>query len=119
MLRLLQDVVSDVDEPVGIENPLRQVIVNTHSPTVVAQVPLDSLLLADVTEAGGDGRHFRRLSFSCLPNTWRERAGTSVMSRGRLLSFLNPVSKEEWGWSKLRRVIDDPAIQMHLPGVEV
>jgi predicted ATPase len=119
MLRLLQDVVSDVDEPVGIENPLRQVIVNTHSPTVVAQVPLDSLLLADVTEAGGDGRHFRRLSFSCLPNTWRERAGTSVMPRGRLLSFLNPVSKEEWGWSKLRRVIDDPAIQMHLPGVEV
>ena len=32
MLRLLQDIATDADEPVDEDNPLRQVIVNTHSP---------------------------------------------------------------------------------------
>jgi predicted ATPase len=36
MLGLLRDIVTDVSEPLGPDNPLRQVIVNTHSPAVVA-----------------------------------------------------------------------------------
>lgn len=34
MLRLLKDLCVDTREPVDAENPLRQVIVNTHSPSV-------------------------------------------------------------------------------------
>src|SRR5262249_23318040 len=37
MLRLLQDIAVNVEEPVSPDNPLRQVIVNTHSPAVVMQ----------------------------------------------------------------------------------
>jgi predicted ATPase len=42
ILRLLEDIAVDVDEPVGKDNPLRQVIINTHSPVVVNQVNDDS-----------------------------------------------------------------------------
>ncbi|BDA72313.1 hypothetical protein CAL7716_064790 [Calothrix sp. PCC 7716] len=37
-LRLLQDIATDAEEPIGVDNPLRQVIINTHSPSVVTQV---------------------------------------------------------------------------------
>src|SRR5262249_50392028 len=47
MLRLLEDLTTDVHEPVGTDNPLRQVVVNTHSPLVVKQVPEDSLVVAE------------------------------------------------------------------------
>ena len=40
MLELLQDIAVDVTRPVDRTNPLRQVIVNTHSPAVVHLVPL-------------------------------------------------------------------------------
>jgi len=39
MLNLLQDIATDVAEPIGPDNPLRQVIGNTHSPAVVSQAP--------------------------------------------------------------------------------
>ena len=50
MLRLLQDIATDTDSPVDEENPLRQVIINTHSPSVVLQTPEDSLLVAELVE---------------------------------------------------------------------
>lgn len=42
MLDLLQDITTDVTEPTGPDNPLRQIIINTHSPSVVSEVPEDS-----------------------------------------------------------------------------
>ena len=50
ILELLQDIATDVEEPLSLENPLRQVIVNTHSPAVVLQVDDDSLLVAELKE---------------------------------------------------------------------
>ena len=38
ILQLLQDIATDPQEPVDDTNPLRQVIVNTHSPALVAEV---------------------------------------------------------------------------------
>jgi predicted ATPase len=74
ILQLLQDIATDVDEPIGIDNPLRQVIVNTHSPAVVMQVPDDSLLVAELKEMVRLGQRFKRVSFGCLPDTWRQKA---------------------------------------------
>ena len=82
MLSLLQDIATDTQEPVGDDNPLRQVIVNTHSPAVVYQVPEDSLLVAESRETvKGGGERFDRLSCSCLPGTWR--AGKQMQARSR------------------------------------
>jgi predicted ATPase len=123
MLRLLQDIAVDAQLPVGDDNPLRQVIVNTHSPAVVQQVPDDSLLVAEPRELVRDGQRMRGVSFACLPDTWRARgAGIPTLSRGRLLAYLNPVAdtaseglEASGKHSKPRRVVDREDIQLMLP----
>ncbi|MDO8271095.1 MAG: AAA family ATPase [Gammaproteobacteria bacterium] len=98
MLELLQDIAVDTDSPIGDENPLRQVIINTHSPGVVAHVPADSLLVADLQEGRSrfDKTRFRYTRFSCLPNTWRAKGSppAQIMALGRLLSYLNPAADD-------------------------
>jgi predicted ATPase len=124
ILRLLQDIAADVHEPIGPDNPLRQVIVNTHSPAVVAQVPEDSLLLAETVRVLQEGKAFDKVSFNCLANTWRTLIpGTHVVSKGKLLSYLASVSMkpfDDWigttSEAAPRRVIDDPELQMALFG---
>lgn len=120
MLSLLQDIATDTQEPVDGGNPLRQVIVNTHSPAVVSQVPEDSLLVAESKEMVKGEELFDRLSCSCLPDTWREGVdGGGEVSLGKLLSYLNPVlPKNEdagQGHPRASRVIDRPDMQMLLP----
>jgi len=97
MIRLLQDLAVDPDEPVGPDNPLRQVIVNTHSPSVVAEVPDDSLLVAQVAHDRVGGRRTWRLTFAPLPDTWRNRIDPAApaIARGVLQDYLNPLQGEE------------------------
>ena len=134
MLDLLQDIATDTDNPIGPDNPLRQVIVNTHSPAVVAQIHDESLLVAETTEKIKDGKRFKSARFSCLSDTWRVTAAESekanILSRGKLLSYLNPIEpiKEEQyfarpqkksGEQKKKRVIDRPDLQPYLPYLAV
>jgi ABC-type multidrug transport system ATPase subunit len=122
ILNLLQDIAVDVEYPIGADNPLRQVIVNTHSPAVVAQVPDDSLLIADTREIIRDGKASRTLSFGCLPRTWRQSdAEARVVSRGKVLEYLNPLSNsssdyvfESTSRSPMVRVVDRPDLQLTL-----
>lgn len=131
MLKLLQDIATDVDESISPDNPLRQVIINTHSPTVVAQIPDDSLLVAESVEQIESGVRFKAVRFCGLADTWRHQRTEmpNHISRGKLLSYLNPVVSEESKQSyygierkKLpdrgqRRVIDRDDMQMLLPCV--
>lgn len=97
MIDLLQSIAFDPDEPISDDNPLRQVIINTHSPVVVAQVPDDSLLVAELKERIDDSNHrFKTARFSWLPDTWRARAQPEVspVARGQVLAYLNPVLSE-------------------------
>ncbi|MGA3193320.1 MAG: ATPase, partial [Candidatus Bathyarchaeia archaeon] len=130
-------IVTDPRHPTDADNPLRQVIINTHSPTVVAQVPDDSLLMAELREMARGKQIFRRLSFSCLPKTWRQEAGDcNIVSRGRLIAYLNPVSPAledatdaDDGFSSPKRperqrmrVVDRPDLQGDLdlaPGAKI
>jgi predicted ATPase len=121
ILNLLQDIAVDVDEPTGGNNPLRQVIVNTHSPAVVAQVPDSSLLIADTKELVRNGTRFRTLSFGCLNKTWRQSVPDArVVSRGKVLEYLNPVDtpsndyRFESSSIPKMRVIDRPDLQLTL-----
>lgn len=123
MLALLQDIAMDVDEPVGADNPLRQVIINTHSPAVVAQIPDDSLLVAEPIESIQRGKRCKIVRFSALPENWRLSAGIHAVARGKLLSYLNPVMGEDSGYrvvntttmrsvsKTVRRVIDRRDLQ--------
>jgi predicted ATPase len=116
MLRLLQDIAVDSEEPVGSDNPLRQVIVNTHSPAVVGQVPDDSLLMAELHESVQQGKRFNQVSFACLPGSWREKAPGDVhtVSRGQLLAYLNPIMSTG-PQPEHRRVVDRSDLQTLLP----
>lgn len=77
MIQLLRDIAVDVTLPVGPDNPMRQVIVNTHSPGVVTCVPEHTLLFADAAERlVGDVRD-RPLTLTGMPDTWRVPAGES------------------------------------------
>ncbi len=87
MLRLLQDLCVDPDEAVGPDNPLRQVIINTHSPSVVAEVPEDSLLMAKLVP-GPDGGEIAVLL--PLDTTWRAEARAPTLAKGDLLAYLDP-----------------------------
>lgn len=130
MLQLLIDLAVDTDQPVGHDNPLRQVIVNTYSPSMMAQVPADSLIVAELQERVEAGRRFQAASFRWLPDTWRVQGQPEVypLPRGKLLEYLNPVMREEPveegdGWEhdgrpkkseRPRRVIDRPDFQPYL-----
>lgn len=119
MIRLLMELSVDVGEPVSHENPLRQIIINTHSPAVVAQVADESLLMAELVEAIKSGHSFRQLSFRCLGGTWREKMGEAgLIARGKLLEYLDPV--EKWSSHEIggapsisgpRRVINRPELR--------
>lgn len=121
MIRLLQDIVTDTTTRVGPDNPLRQVIINTHSPVVVSNVPDDSLLVAELKEAIVDGRRFKKVAFSSLDGSWRNQLPDArpPVARGVLLSYLNPLSNQDQreGAQRLprRRVRDRPDLQMLLP----
>jgi predicted ATPase len=97
LVLLLRDIATNVGKPVSPSNPLRQVIVNTHSPAFVAQVPEDCLLAAELDETMKSGRRFRSPRFCCLADTWRQNAPEkpATVSRERLPSYSHPVVSAE------------------------
>lgn len=123
IVKLLEDIAVDPQVEVGDDNPLRQVIINTHSPAVVTQVDDTSLLVAEPENVVRNGHHFRKLSFACLPNTWRadkskENAPMRVLSMGKLLAYLNPAPpmRDDSPSEKRakRRVVDRPDVRQML-----
>ena len=99
VLDLLIAIGVDPHQPVGEHNPLRQVIVSTHAPAVLQQVPDDSVVFV---RSGGGGAQFL-----CLPDTWRARDSRHA-SRDDLDAYLNPVPSREdgAGGARYTRVVD-------------
>jgi predicted ATPase len=124
MLQLLTNLASDVERPVSADNPLRQVVVNTHSPAVVSQVTEGSLLLALAREDENDfqGR-FQKVEFHPLPGTWRAEVPGSLepVPFARLLAYLNPAVPQDFlsyphRDRRRRRVVDrDDVRQLLIP----
>ena len=128
MLRLLKGLCVDPDDPIGLDNPLRQVIINTHSPTVVGAVEDEDLLVAEARQMPDSKGAGRAVAFSWLSDTWRQRSSpeTPTVARGVLGPYLNPLafaedeedsdSREELG-KTLRppRVKDRQDLQILLP----
>lgn len=95
VIQLLQDMATDTSEAVSSSNPLRQVIVNTHSPVVAAQVPADSLLVAVGQKKVHAGRLRSLLAFQCCQGTWRDGNGLAeAVAMGEILSYLGAAQRE-------------------------
>lgn len=120
VIELLGDLAVDVEEPVDADNPLRQVIVNTHSPSVVACVHDDALLLAHAGSDVWNGKDASRLSIRHLTRTWRDQAGAKEppVTRGDLLVYLNPLGSfpadGPQGRVGATRVVDREDLQLEL-----
>ena len=120
ILQLLRDIAVDASERAGPGNPLRQVIVNTHSPAVFQEVPDDSVVFVKTLEATDERQQlFRKARVYHLADTWRAKAGgrRDVVARGELLAYLNPVlgraSRETVKGE--RRVVDREDVRDLLP----
>lgn len=125
MIQLLEDLAVDPNEPDGDDNPLRQVIINTHSPTVVECVGEDDLLMAR-TESARDGNLVgSRLALRPLLSTWRtpdDLPATQAIALGDLLAYLNPratavVADGTGPTRRRRRVADRVAGMPELPNL--
>ncbi len=126
ILQLLQDIATDVKSQIGPGNPLRQVIINTHSPAVVNLVPDDSLLVAESKEMVQDGQELKGACYSWLHDTWRQKAAPDVnpVTRDKLLDHFIPLMTEDRDSTgqplkskhkKPRQVADQPDSQLLLP----
>ena len=127
MLQLLKDIAVDAEEPIGPGNSLRQVIINTHSPAVVAEVGEDSLVFAHLKQRVQAGTRFPSVQFQALADTWRSKGDepTEEVSKGDILVYLEgprPQAELESSNgssngqeiakpSRIRRVIDRPDMQ--------
>ena len=104
MIDLLRDIVMDTEIPIGDDNPLRQVIINTHSPNVVKLIDDDSLLMAALKESAQNRERYKEVVFRCVEKTWRSKIeGAAVVSKGELLAYLNPEPPDEAAENRLKQ----------------
>lgn len=117
MLGLLQDIAADPNLPTGDDNPLRQVVINTHSPVVVGQVPEDTLIFAEPQQQTIQGNIIKGVSFRCLTQTWRaDKAKMPIIAKGKAIAFLQPIAErgDPNRRGTERRVIDRQDLQLKL-----
>lgn len=91
MLNLVRSLSEDAesgDDETLMAN-IRQLIINTHSPLVVAELRDDELLFAETLKM--KGKAF--VNFKPLSDTWRQTIstanGTELITRGEILSYLS------------------------------
>ncbi|HEY8908307.1 MAG TPA: AAA family ATPase [Rhodoferax sp.] len=89
MLSLVRSLSEEVETDGETRVPaIRQLIINTHSPLVVAELRDDELLFAETLKL--KGKAF--VNFKPLPHSWRESVsgarGAELISRGEILSYL-------------------------------
>ena len=118
ILELLADLAVDPEYAVDANNPLRQVIVNTHSPSVFRQVPEDSVVFVKLSKLkDSHGQVCRGSRFHCLSGTWRaEKAGVPALPLGDILAYFIVASSTATSGEKpaRRRVVDRDDIQRNL-----
>ena len=99
LAELLRDYAVDVTDPVGADNPLRQVVLNTHSPEVARQLSFDELVFVEraLTKKDGPISVLRPIS-----DTWRAalangmKAGVRPVDRQAVVDFIggSPVNSD-------------------------
>jgi predicted ATPase len=90
MVELVQELAVEPTQPPGMDNPFRQVLINTHSPGVVQLVSPEDLLFADTalhrTEGGTMARGLR---LRPLADTWRVAGGRrDYVTKADILPYL-------------------------------
>lgn len=91
MLNLVRSLSEDIEADSSDSTPqsIRQLIINTHSPLVAAELRDDELLFAETLKL----KTKAFVNFKALPDTWRQNItnakGAELISRGEILSYLS------------------------------
>lgn len=90
MVELLQDLVLDPQEEIGPDNPMRQMVIATHSPNVVQMQNEDDLMFAQEVTLKGEGGE-TVVTVNCIPLENSHRAvkkGGRAIGKSSILSYL-------------------------------
>lgn len=105
MLYLLESIAVDANEAAdSSNNPFRQVIINTHSPSVVSSLSQDTLIISRPVRENGS----TVAEFCCLEGTWRAKREVSLVNSMRV------ISKSDL----LDYLTDEPIVKPKLPNRE-
>lgn len=89
IVELLKDIAVDPDCGVDADNPLRQVVINTHSPLVVQNVPIDDLIYLEQERHRVNGTMGAVTTAFVPSETWRANdPDSSRLVPGQILSYL-------------------------------
>ena len=119
MIELLLAIAMDPEVSIAPDNPPRQVIINTHAPAVVQQVPFETLLIAKAQAVRWtEGRAQGGVRYLPAPESLRERHGSPAFTLATLLPYLEPVVPiEQLGQDegpRFKRVVDSDIVQLSL-----
>lgn len=85
IVELLYQMAVDKTAPVDESNPLRQIIVNTHSPLVIQAIASEDIVVSQGYKHDGASLSV----FYPIENTWRSKLeGTTTVAFGALIDFL-------------------------------
>ncbi|NNG25114.1 AAA family ATPase [Telluria aromaticivorans] len=95
IVSLLDDMAVDPQYAIGPDNPLRQIIINTHSPLVIQKLQTQSIIVSQAYKSDGAS-----LSLFCpILGTWRTKANfqeeEASVTFGALLDYLGPAEEDE------------------------
>ena len=89
MVNLLREIAVDTQLSPGEDNPLRQVIVATHSPAFVQLQKEDDIVFAlEATVRGDDNLPIQVLRCRPLDKTWRSRLTKQSVGRATIMAYL-------------------------------
>nr|WP_272891899.1 ATP-binding protein [Stutzerimonas stutzeri] len=89
MLQLLKELAVDSNQEVNEGNPMRQILIATHSPVLVGLESPDDLIYADVVKVKGpDGKPASTIRCKFLPESWQSRSGAERINKGSIISYL-------------------------------
>lgn len=88
MAELVRGIAVDPAEVPGEDNPMRQVIVNTHSPRYVKAQRAADLLFAENATVVRDGRRATTLRLLPLRGTWRADSVITALTQSDIQDFL-------------------------------
>lgn len=88
LVRQLSDALDEEEKSWDDVTKLRQVIINTHSPLVVAELPIDELLMAESFQF----KKAQWVRFKPIKDSWRGKYGVNNnagVSKGQIIAYLN------------------------------
>ncbi|SCB35296.1 AAA family ATPase [Cupriavidus alkaliphilus] len=89
MLSLLKELAVDPTQSTGENNPMRQILIATHSPVLVKLETPDDLIYADIVKVRGlDGKPASTIRCKSLRESWRSAAGRECIDKGSIISYL-------------------------------